>query len=222
MRPTDLTRKTLLAIFDRLLQHFGPRHWWPAETAFEVIVGAILTQQVAWRNTAAAIARLKQEGCLSPQAILALSDPILWDLIRPTRFYRQKAERLRAFCRMLQEDYGGELDRLFALDVKALRRRLLALPGIGEETADSIILYAAGKPIFVIDAYTQRIFTRLGLIDRPMSYGALQNRIMELLPRDVSLYNEFHALLDGLGHHLCRRQNPCCSSCPLDDLCSHR
>ncbi|MDI6906355.1 MAG: endonuclease III domain-containing protein [Thermoanaerobacterales bacterium] len=221
MKPTDLTRKTLLAIFDRLLQYFGPRYWWPAETPFEVIVGAILTQQVAWRNTATAIAHLKREGRLSPQGILALPDPALWELIRPTRFYRQKADRLRAFCRVLQEDFGGELDRLFALDIKTLRRLLLALPGIGEETADSIILYAAGMPIFVIDAYTQRVFTRLGLIDRPMSYGSLQSRLMARLPRDTALYNEYHALLDGLGHHLCLRQSPRCQACPLDDLCGH-
>jgi len=221
LRPTDLTRKTLLLIFDRLLQHFGPRNWWPAETPFEVIVGAILTQQVAWRNVVTAIDQMKRRGCLSPQGILTLPEDTLWELIRPTRYYRQKADRLRAFCRMLCRDFDGDLDRLFALDIKALRTRLLSLPGIGEETADSIILYAGGKPIFVIDAYTQRIFRRLGLIERPMPYRKLQGLLMARLPRDTALYNEYHALLDALGHHLCRKQNPSCRSCPLDDLCSH-
>lgn len=183
-------------------------------------MGAILTQQVAWRNVSTAISNLKKAECLSPEALLTLRDEVLWDLIRPTRFYRQKGERLRSFCRMLTNDYSGDLQQLFALDIASFRARLLNIPGIGQETADSIILYAAGKPVFVIDAYTQRIMTRLGLLAAPMSYSDLQRRFMICLPSDVQLFNEYHALLDALGHHLCLKKEPRCSACPLRDICA--
>ncbi|MFZ5897577.1 MAG: endonuclease III domain-containing protein [Bacillota bacterium] len=212
-------REHLLDVFNRLLDHFGPRHWWPAETPFEVVVGAILTQQVSWRNVEKAISKLKEAGCLSPQGILAIPEERLWELIRATRFYRQKAARLREFCRMVVEEFEGNLDALFALDTPVLRGRLLAINGIGEETADSIILYAAQQPVFVIDNYTKRIMARLGWQDANVSYAALQRWFTEHLPRETALYNEYHALIDALGHNICLKERPRCGDCPLNELC---
>lgn len=217
----DRLRELLLDVFNRLLHHFGPRHWWPAETPFEVVVGAILTQQVAWRNVEKAIANLKEAGCLSPKGILAVPEEALWAMIRPTRFYRQKAARLREFCRMVVEEFEGNLDALFALDAPVLRSRLLAINGIGEETADSIILYAAQQPVFVIDNYTKRITARLGWQDGNVSYAALQRWFTEHLPRETALYNEYHALIDALGHNICLKEKPRCTECPLGGLCRH-
>jgi len=209
----------LLQVFHRLLRHFGPRHWWPAETPFEVVVGAILTQSVAWRNVEVAIVNLKRLGLLDPRRILSCPQDVLEEAVRPTRYYRQKAVRLRDFCRVLCQEFEGKLDAMFSLEVDVLRKKLLAIKGIGPETADSIILYAADKPVFVVDAYTKRIFNRLGFFDDSLKYHEIQEFFALHLPQDVYLFNEYHALIDALGQNICFASSPECSGCPVQDMC---
>jgi endonuclease-3 related protein len=210
--------RTLTNIYQRLLERFGPQHWWPADEPFEVIVGAILTQSAAWANVEKAINNLREAGALSPEALRKLPQPKLAELVYPCGYYNAKALKLKAFADWLGNHYGDDLSRLFALDINDLRRDLLSVHGIGPETADSIILYAAGKPVFVIDAYTRRIFSRLGLAPERDSYAAYQALFMDNLPRDTQLFNEYHALLVCLGKNVCRRQ-PLCGECPLNDVC---
>jgi endonuclease-3 related protein len=210
--------RTLTNIYQRLLERFGPQHWWPADEPFEVIVGAILTQSAAWANVEKAINNLREAGALSPEALRKLPQPKLAELVYPCGYYNAKALKLKAFADWLGNHYGDDLGRLFALDINDLRRDLLSVHGIGPETADSIILYAAEKPAFVIDAYTRRIFSRLGLAPERDSYAAYQALFMDNLPRDTQLFNEYHALLVCLGKNVCRRQ-PLCGECPLNDVC---
>jgi endonuclease-3 related protein len=209
---------TLTNIYQRLLERFGPQHWWPADEPFEVIVGAILTQSAAWANVEKAIKNLLGSGALSPQALRKLPRAKLAELVYPCGYYNAKALKLKAFALWLGNHYGDDLNRLFALDADELRRQLLSVHGIGPETADSIILYAAGKPVFVIDAYTRRIFSRLGLAPQKDSYAAYQALFMDNLPQDAQMFNEYHALLVCLGKSVCRRQ-PLCGECPLSDIC---
>ena len=213
------TLKQLLPdIYQRLLGRFGPQHWWPADEPFEVIVGAILTQSAAWGNVEKAIVNLRGVGALSPRALRELPRPKLAALIHPCGYYNAKALKLKAFALWLGNHYDDDLDRLFALDADDLRQQLLAVHGVGPETADSIILYAAGKPVFVIDAYTRRIISRLGLAPEKESYAAYQRFFMDNLPSDAKLFNEYHALLVCLGKNVCRRQ-PLCAECCLGDIC---
>ncbi len=200
----------LKLLFERLLKHFGRLNWWPAETSFEVIVGAILTQNTSWRNVERAIANLKRANKLSPEGILSLSNEELEDLIRPAGFYRQKAERLKL---MAQVDW----DRVNSMPLKEAREYLLSLKGVGKETADSILLYALNKPIFVIDAYTKRIYSRL-TGDKIDDYDQLRS-IFEGQLSSVYEFNEMHALLVELAKNYCLKNNPKCSECPVRDLC---
>lgn len=211
-------KKALPDIYQRLLGRFGPQHWWPADESFEVIVGAILTQSAAWGNVEKAIVNLRGVGALSPRALRELPRPKLAALIHPCGYYNAKALKLKAFALWLGNHYDDDLDRLFALDADDLRQQLLAVHGVGPETADSIILYAAGKPVFVIDAYTRRIISRLGLAPEKEGYAAYQRFFMENLPSDAKLFNEYHALLVCLGKNVCRRQ-PLCAECCLGDIC---
>jgi len=205
----------LLDIYRILYDHYGPRGWWPAETPFEVVVGTILTQNTAWRNVEKAITNLKQLGPLTPQALFRLPEETLSETIRPSGYYRQKGKRLRNFLRMLSDQFDCRLDALFDLPTETLREELLALSGIGPETADSILLYAAGRPVFVIDTYTIRILSRHELLPEETSYVEAQQWVMDNLPEDVQLFNEFHALLVNLGKDFCRPR-PKCSGCPLE------
>jgi len=207
-----------LTIYQRLLARYGPQHWWPADSPFEVIVGAILTQSAAWGNVEKALANLKDEGVLSPQGLYHLPEERLARLIYPSGYYNAKARKLKAIVGHLVEVYQGDLDRLFAPDVATLRPELLALHGIGPETADSILLYAGAKPVFVVDAYTRRSAARLGLAPANASYAALQALFMANLPPQVPLFNEYHALLVRLGKEACRKA-PRCPVCPLLELC---
>lgn len=209
----------LMTIFNIMYEHFGPRHWWPAETAFEVVVGAILTQFVSWRNVTTAIDNLQREKLLSIDGICTASTGKLEELIKSTRFYKQKARKLKDFCSYVKDKYNGSLDKLFKKDMWELRRELLSLYGIGQETADSILLYAAEKPIFVVDAYTRRIFARLGLFKENLEYGEMQRFFMENLENDLRLFNEYHALIDATGNSYCSANNPACRKCPLLHLC---
>jgi len=209
---------TLTDIYRRLLDRFGPQHWWPADEPFEVIIGAILTQSAAWGNVEKAIANLRGAGALSPRALRKLPRARLAELVHPCGYYNAKALKLKAFALWLGNHYDDDLDRLFALNADDLRRELLSVHGIGPETADSIILYAAGKPVFVIDAYTRRIISRLGLAPQKDSYAAYQALFMENLLGADKLFNEYHALLVCLGKNICRRQ-PLCADCCLSDVC---
>jgi endonuclease-3 related protein len=211
-------KKALADIYRRLLDRFGPQHWWPADEPFEVIAGAILTQSAAWGNVEKAIVNLRGAGALSPRALRQLPRARLAELIYPCGYYNAKALKLKAFALWLGNHYEDDLDRLFALGADDLRQELLSVQGVGPETADSIILYAAGKPVFVIDAYTRRIVSRLGLAPEKESYAAYQALFMDNLPSDVKLFNEYHALLVCLGKNFCRRR-PRCGGCCLNSLC---
>jgi endonuclease-3 related protein len=208
----------LLAVYQRLYDRYGPQHWWPAETSLEMIIGAILTQSAAWTNVEKAIDNLKASGCLSVERLRSMPQEKLARLIYPSGYYNVKAGKIRAFVDWLAEEYGGDLDRLFALDTAELRNELLSVHGVGEETADSIILYAAHQPIFVIDAYTRRIITRLGLAPQKDSYAAFQALFVDNLSHDETLFNEYHALLVQHGKTVCRK-NPLCPDCCLSRLC---
>jgi len=207
--------RILLDIHHRLLAHYGPQHWWPAREPFEVIVGAILTQSAAWTNVEKAIANLKNAGILSPETLRHLPEPELARLVYPCGYYNVKARKLKTFARWLGEQYDDNLDKLFSQDIDSLRRQLLTIYGIGEETADSIILYSGNKPIFVIDAYTRRIIGRMGLAPRSNSYSAYQRLFVANLPADARLFNEYHALLVRLAKDVCRKQ-PICQRCCLN------
>lgn len=213
------TDKRLMKIHDRLLEHFGPQNWWPGDTPFEVCVGAILTQNTNWGNVEKAINNLKARKVLSPKALYELPHGELAVLIKPSGYFNIKAARLRHFLSFLVAENGGSIKRVFAGKLEDVRERLLAVKGIGPETADSMILYAAGMPIFVIDAYTKRIFSRLGFCAKDVSYHDIQGLFMKNVPSDAALYNEYHALLVMLGKHFCKPK-PLCGACPLNKMCA--
>ena len=213
-----LISQALQDIYRRLMDCYGPQHWWPAEGPFEVMVGAVLTQSAAWSNVERAIANLKTVGALSPKALRGLPLPELAGLIRPCGYYNAKALKLKSLANWLGEFCGDNLNLLSVSNTDALREQLLSVHGIGEETADSIILYAAGKPVFVIDAYTRRIVDRLGLEPEGSSYAAYQDLFMNNLPADTELFSEYHALLVCLAKQVCRRR-PLCHNCCLSGIC---
>jgi len=207
-------RRRLLRLYDRLHRRFGPQGWWPARSTFEVIVGAILTQNAAWVNVERAIRRLRGAGVLRPAALAAMPLPRLAALIRPAGSFRVKAARLRAFVGHLTRRHGGDLRRFLGEPAPALRVELLSIPGIGPETGDSILLYAAGRPVFVVDAYTRRILSRHRIVSPDIEYPALQDVFMAHLPRDPALFQEYHALLVRVAKEYCRTR-PRCAACPL-------
>lgn len=202
--------------FQTLSRQLGPMHWWPARTPFEVIVGAILTQNTAWSNVERAIDNLRRARMLTPRAMRRVSPARLERLVRPSGYFRQKARKLKAFVRFLHRKYGGSLARMFRAPTPALREQLLTVHGIGRETADSILLYAGGHPIFVVDAYTHRILARHGLRASKPDYEAVRLLVEASLPREASTYNEFHAQLVHVGKHWCRAREPRCAECPLE------
>lgn len=208
-------RELLPQFFETLTAALGPMHWWPAKTPFEVIVGAILTQNTAWENVERAIANLRRERLLTPRAVEAVPAGKLARLVRPSGYFRQKAKKLKAFVLFLRQDFGGSLGRMFRTPTVELRERLLAVHGIGPETADSILLYAANHPVFVVDAYTKRILLRHGLVGEKASYEEMRQLFQSNLPRDAKLYNEYHALLVNVGKNWCHSQKPLCDQCPL-------
>ena len=203
-----------MKIYGKLYEAYGPRHWWPGETSFEVMVGAILTQNTSWRNVEKAIQTLKGKGILYPRGIYRLEKRELAPLIRSSGYYRIKADRLKAFIDFLYEEFDGDLKKMRKRKLEALREKLLGVKGIGPETADSILLYGVKKPIFVVDAYTKRILSRHGIISERASYGEVQKLFIDHLPRDEKLFNEYHALLVHLGKMVCRKV-PKCDICPL-------
>ena len=206
--------------YESLFAHLGPQNWWPARTPFEVIVGAILTQNTSWTNVERAIANLRREHLLNPRALERVPFARLAGLIRSSGYFRQKSKKLKAFVRFLRAEYSGSLARMFRTATLELREKLLAVHGIGPETADSILLYAGKKDVFVVDAYTRRIFSRHGWVPGDVSYEELRSKIEAALPRNVSRYNEFHALLVMAGKNWCRTREPRCSECPLGKFLS--
>ncbi|OGQ96685.1 MAG: endonuclease [Deltaproteobacteria bacterium RIFOXYD12_FULL_57_12] len=205
-------------IYQMLFDRFGPQHWWPGETPFEVMVGAVLTQNTNWTNVSRAIANLQQGDLLSFQALHAMPPSLLAEKIRPAGYYNLKAARLKNLLNLIAAEYQGRLSDFFAEETAVLRQKLLAVKGVGPETADSIVLYAAHKPAFVVDAYTYRILSRHSLIVEDAGYDEIQELFVGALPEDVRLYNEYHALLVKLGKDFCRKSKPLCASCPLDGL----
>ncbi len=210
---------TLDQVYHRLYAHFGPQHWWPGNGAFEIIVGAILTQNTAWTNVEKAISNLKRACLLHPDSIRRVPTARLARLIRPSGYFNSKARKLKAFVHFLFTAHHSRLAHLFYMKTEPLREELLSVYGIGHETADSILLYAARNPIFVIDAYTRRIVARLGLAREDASYDELQHLFMDHLPRRVKLFNEYHALLVALGKEVCKKRAPRCTVCPLREMC---
>ncbi len=211
----------LTQMYRRLYAAYGPQGWWPAESRFEVIAGAILTQSTAWINVEKALDSMRAFGCWSFEAILALPEPDLAAIIRSSGYYNAKSRKLQAFAHHLIERYGGDLDAMFDQSVPSLRAELLSIHGIGEETADDIIVYAAEKPSFVIDSYTRRIVDRMELAPpgRNPGYRSYQALFQDNLPTATPLFNEFHALLDHHAKVTCAKREPRCRGCCLADIC---
>lgn len=204
-----------MKMYDLMLNHFGPQHWWPAEDALEMMVGAVLTQNTSWSNVEKAITGLKKRSILNINALYGISVPELAEEIRPAGYFNIKAARLKNLIKFIVERYDGDISMLLMEKTDVLREGLLSVRGVGPETADSILLYAVGRPIFVIDSYTHRILNRHGLADEEASYYELQGLFMDNLAEDTGLFNEFHALIVRIGKQYCRRK-PLCSNCPLE------
>lgn len=216
-RPPPLSDR-LGEVYERLYEAYGPQRWWPGDSPFEVIVGAVLTQSAAWTNVEKALASLKAAGALTPEGMERLSEAELARLVRPAGYFNAKARKLKEFLATLRKAYGGDLDRMLAAPAGELRERLLATHGIGPETADSVLLYAAGRSAFVVDAYARRLLGRLGVEPQRDSYEAWQRMFEGALEPDAALFNEYHALIVRHGKERCRRK-PLCEGCPLLMLC---
>lgn len=206
---------TLLGMYEALLEDLGPSNWWPGDTPFEVAVGAILTQNTNWVNVEKAIANLKAAGALTAPGLRALPPQRLEELIKPTGYFRQKSRKLAELLDFLERESGLEIEALAQQSLEELRPKLLSVRGIGPETADSILLYALNLPSFVVDAYTVRMFSRHGLLPEETSYHEAQELFEVSLPREVALYNEYHALIVRAGKQWCRKTGPRCHECPL-------
>lgn len=215
MGRSETKREVIREIYRKLFSTYGRQHWWPARSGFEVMVGAILTQNTNWTNAARAITRLREERFLKPSRIARSDHARLARLIRPSGYFNQKAKRLKALSAYFQNRFSGQISGMRRVPLHSMRQQLLALHGIGPETADSILLYALKKPIFVVDAYTKRILARHSLIPWDSSYDQIQRLFTGSLPRDAALYNEYHALLVHVGKNLCLRRWPRCHLCPL-------
>lgn len=209
--------KYLLKIYEVLYKSFGPQHWWPGDTPFEIMIGAILTQNTNWRNVSKAIDNVKKAGLLDPKKLLK-HQRMIPKLIRPSGFYKLKSRRLIAFLKYFIDNYNGEVSRMNKKRIIVMRNELLSLPGIGYETADSILLYANTRPVFVIDAYTRRIFSRHRMFEYNQPYDEIRHIFESNLPRSVKLYNEYHALIVKLGKEYCKKNEPLCNTCPFPTI----
>lgn len=214
----DNITERLFSLYNQLLAQHGNRKWWPADTPFEVALGAILTQATSWRNVEKAMDNLKNAGAFTPEEIASISQAALERLIRPSRYFRMKAQKVRAFVDYITE---RPMPVMFQQDVPELREELLSIYGVGPETADTIILYAAGKPSFVVDSYTYRLFSRLGWVEGRYNYAKLRDLFMDNLPHEVDLFNEYHALIVGHGARICHKTTPNCQECRLRETCDY-
>jgi endonuclease-3 related protein len=201
--------------FNSLFTALGPQHWWPGDTPFEVIVGTILTQNTSWTNVEMALGNLRGEGLLTVEGMERVNQRHLAKLLRPAGYFRQKAQKLKAFVKFLRAEYAGSLTRMFKTPTLQLREKLLGVSGIGPETADSILLYAGEQPVFVVDAYTKRMFARHGWIGEKAKYEDVRWMVERQFPGDVRRFNELHALIVSAGKNFCRPQEPNCGECPL-------
>lgn len=208
-------KRKLSRIFKRLHTAFGAQHWWPADSAFEVIIGAILTQNTSWGNVQKAIIALKEKKLLTPQKLYRLKPKKLAALIRSSGYHNLKASRIKNFLKFFFAVYAAEIKGMVKADPEALRAQLLEVNGIGQETADSILLYALNRPVFVVDSYARRILLRHALIEEEASYSQVQDIFMRNLKQDAQLFNEYHALLVKLAKDYCHKKDPKCGICPL-------
>ena len=215
MRRARENKKILVKMYQKLYQTIGPRHWWPADSPFEVVVGAILTQNTSWKNVEKALGALKEQNILDPLQLYKIDEQYLATTITSSGFFNIKSKRIKSFINFLFEQYQGSLEKMFSEKLTLLREKLLAINGVGPETADSILLYAGGKPIFVVDAYTKRILLRHKVISPRARYSEIQELFMNNLKADVKMFNEYHALLVYIGKYYCKRV-PQCKSCPLN------
>lgn len=213
-------KKQLLQIYGRLRKRFGHQNWWPGETPLEVMIGAILTQNTSWTNVEKAISNLKKGNLLNLKDLLKIGEVKLAKLIKPSGYFNQKAKKLKNFARFIKKNFNGSVKGMKRLPLKAMREKLLSVKGIGPETADSMLLYALGKRIFVVDAYTKRILSRIGLCSEHDGYPETQKLFMDNIPGSLRLYNDYHAQLVMLGKSICRKK-PNCPDCPLEGLCGH-
>lgn len=211
-------KKIYLEVYNILADYFGPQHWWPAESPFEVLVGAILTQNTNWKNVKKAIEALKQQGVLSYGALSALSSSEIGPLIKSSGYYNLKAKRLKNLLDMIAERYDGDFELFLNDSLSSARDNLLSVKGVGAETADSILLYACEHPVFVIDKYTHRVFSRHNLVDEESDYLSLQNVFVANLPEDVQMFNEYHALIVRVASTYCKKTKPLCEECPLQGI----
>jgi endonuclease-3 related protein len=205
----------IYGFYNALFKKYGSQGWWPAETTLECILGTILTQNTSWKNVEKAIRNLKNEGLISIEKLSMVPAHVLAELIRPSGYFNQKAVKIKNIIKFIKENYDGRLEKMFKEDSKKLREKLLGIKGIGQETADSILLYAAKKPIFVVDAYTYRVLSRHALIPENSGYGDIQEIFMDILPKNTRLFNEYHALLVKVGKEHCKKK-PICNGCPLE------
>ena len=209
----------LVQIFDALNKCYGYQNWWPAEDEFEIVVGSVLTQNTNWQNVEQSLRALKESGLMSPEKILALSDQELQRLIYSSGFYKVKTRRLKAVCSLIMNEFDGQIHKMKSIGLLQSRELLLNTNGIGPETADDILLYVLGLPIFVVDTYSKRIFSRVGIGPSEDKYEVWQNFFMDNLPKDAGLYAQFHALIVRLGKDHCRSK-PICNGCPIFEYCS--
>ncbi len=210
--------KKVLSIYKKLYKDFGPQKWWPAETDLEVMVGAILTQNTSWKNVEKAISGLKKNKLLSIRKMKNASLAELRKSIKPCGFYNEKAKKLKNFIKFLYEFFDGNIKKMKRVKPRIMREMLLGVNGIGEETADSMLLYGLRKPVFVVDAYTKRIFSRHGFIKEKDPYLAVQGFVTGNLPKNTRLFNEYHALIVRLAKEYCRKRDPLCAECPIKNL----
>ena len=213
-----MSREKLTEIYNRLFNYFGPQSWWPGDTPFEIMVGAVLTQNTNWNNVEKTIDNLKGVELLSFERLFELPVGLLAEYIRPAGYFNIKANRLQNLLAMIKEQYDGSLDAMMEEETETLRHALLSVNGIGPETADSILLYAAERPVFVVDTYTYRILLRHNFIPDDFNYDEMQEFFMDNLERKVGLFNEFHALLVCVGKEFCKKSVPRCKGCPLEGV----
>ena len=209
-------KRKLNLFFRRLYSSFGKQRWWPADSPFEVMVGSILTQNTSWANVEKAILALKNKKLLEPGKIYKMGPRKLALLIKSAGYYNIKARRLKNFLKFYFDNYNFSIEKISQVNLQSLRKQLLAVNGIGQETADSILLYALNKPVFVVDSYTKRILSRHGVVKEDADYLEIQDIFMRNLKKDVRIFNEYHALLVKLGKDYCLKKNPKCGECPLD------
>lgn len=212
------TASQLQDIYDRLDNFFGPLHWWPAENRFEVIVGAVLTQNTNWKNVEKSIDTLKRADLLNFEALINLPETELASLVRSSGYYNLKARRLKNLLEMIHRDFNGDLDLMFSEETSVARQALLEVKGIGPETADSILLYGGGHPVFVVDAYTHRILSRHNLVPETSDYQSIQDLFMDNLDHDTPMFNQYHALMVRTAKRFCKKKAPLCEDCPLGPL----